>query len=159
MIDRVNFNDVMEMWKDPEMWGDTEFKPVSSMKFYDGVDYHGGNDMSVYDYELSVPQFLLYQNKGCISYFKIDRTIRFRGLFVKKEYRGQGISEKLLRYAISDCQNIFPSTSYDFIWALAGSNSTHVHKKVGFYSVTDKMHELPDGNYSHHKNGYMRYDL
>jgi len=156
MINRVNFNDVVEMWKDPEMWGNDVFKPVSSMKFYDGINHHGGNDMNVYDYTKSNPQFLSYDNKGCLSYFWIDHTIRFRGLFVKKQYRGQGISEKLLRHAILNCSNF--SFPFNFIWALAGPNSTHVHEKVGFKKITEQANAFPDGNVSKHMNSYMRYD-
>lgn len=156
MINRVEFNEIIDMWKDPEMWGNDEFKPVSSMKFYDGINHHGGNDINVYDYTKSNPQFLSYDNKGCLSYFWIDCTIRFRGLFVKKQYRGQGISEKLLRYAILDCSNsLFP---FNFIWALAGPNSTHVHENVGFKKITDQANIFPDGNVSKHMNSYMRYD-
>lgn len=163
------FKEIKHLWKSPEMWGDDQFKSVSSMKYFDGINYFGGNDLGVYENYNSSPQFLAAIHKGfhigCVSIFNVSadkvrvsdtgNSVRFRGLYVAPEYRGRGISEELLQLAIRQAKK----READFFWALAGPNSTHVHQKVGFYNVTDKMHELPDGNYSHHKNGYMRYDL
>jgi GNAT superfamily N-acetyltransferase len=150
MITECAFNDIVPLWRDPEMWGDDEFKPVSSMKFYDGIDYMGGNDMSVYDLDESNPRFFMYDSVGCISTHFVDRTTRLRGLFVQKEHRGQGISEQLLRHALRHCSGYL-------IWALAGPNSTHVHEKLGFSTATQQFRTMPDGNVSKHKNSYMRY--
>lgn len=152
MIHKATFADITSMWEHPEMWGDSDFKAVSSMKYYDGVDYMGGNDMNVYDEEYSKPTFYVYGDRGCVSTHIIDNTLRVRGLFVKEQYRGQGISEKLLRHVIdnAECET--------FMWALAGPNSMHVHEKVGFVPVTEQYHQMPDGNVSKHHNCYMRYD-
>ena len=158
IIDCSYFN-VQHMWRDPEMWGDDDFKIVSSMKYYDGVDYHGGTDMSVYDEEKSKPRFLIHipteeigYVSGCVSYFNISDTIRVRGLFVKKRFRGRGIAEDLLRRVIHEIPK------GNLVWALAGPNSMRVHEKVGFVPVTEKYHQMPDGNVSKHHNCYMRYD-
>ena len=158
MIYKTTFDDVniISMWKDPEMWGDSDFKAVSSMKYYDGIDHMGGNDMAVYDEEYSKPTFYIdaveYAHSGCVSTHIVDNTVRVRGLFVKEKYRGQGISEQLLRHVIKH-------TKCDtFMWALAGPNSMHVHEKVGFVPVTEQYHQMPDGNVSKHHNCYMRYD-
>ena len=57
MILQTNFDTIKPLWQDIEMWGNYPVKPVSSMKFYDGKEYFGGNDMSVYDVSLSQPKF------------------------------------------------------------------------------------------------------
>ena len=163
----VPFNAIKHMWESPEMWGTDPYKPVSSMLYYDGKEHMGGNDLSVYGNKLSQPYFLVYKQQGFIcgvvSWFWIQNTARLRGLYVKPEYRGQGISEKLLRKALNYSRlgwSAFgePLPLPDFAWALAGPNSMHVHEKVGFRKVTQQMHHMPDGNVSKHENCYMRYD-
>lgn len=159
-ISYTTFEEILPLWQTPEMWGDEEPRRVSSMKYYDGIDFHGGNELNVYELKYSVPRFLAHKIKdditGCVSVFWIDNTIRFRGLYVKPEYRGLGISEHLLRAAINATKEGMPESNFG--WALAGPNSTHVHKKVGFRQVTPQYNEMPDGNVSKHKNSYLRYD-
>lgn len=161
LIIETTFADVRPMWADQEMWNSNEVKPVSSMKFYDGKEYFGGNDMSVYDLSLSKPKFFIYihndEPAGCISYHLIDNTIRSRGIFVYKKYRGQKISEKLLRHVIDECRHTRPES---FIWVMAGPNSMHVHSKCGFEQVTEQFKNvLPDKNLTQHNNCYMRLFL
>lgn len=161
MILETNFDTIKPLWQDIEMWGDYPVKPVSSMKFYDGKKYFGGNDMYVYDVSLSQPKFYAFyvKNKiaGCISYHLIDNTIRSRGIFVVKKYRGQKISEKLLNHVIEECNQTRPES---FIWVMAGPNSMRVHNKFGFEQVTEQFTDvLPDNNKTMHNNCYMRLML
>jgi len=161
MILEATFAEVKSLWSDPEMWGDYDVKLVSSMKFYDGKEYFGGNDMNVYDLSLSKPKFYVYYHKnepaGCISYHLIDNTIRSRGIFVYKKFRGQKISEKLLRHVIDECRQTRPES---FMWVMAGPNSMRVHSKCGFEQVTEQFNDvLPDKNKTTHNNCYMRLSL
>ena len=162
LYENVNYRSILHLWKSPEMWGDDDFNMVSSMLYYDGVNHLGGNAMDVYKMHYACPQFFAAKHKGfhagVVSIFSIPGPtgdqIRFRGLYVKPEYRGQGIAENLLKRAIREAN----FREADFYWALAGPNSTRVHEKVGFRKITEQAHHLPDGNFSKHKNSYLRYD-
>lgn len=161
MIVETDFETIKPLWNEPDMWGNYPVKPVSSMKFYDGKNYFGGNDMSVYDLSVSSPKFYAYYKStniaGCISYHIIDKTIRSRGIFVYKKYRGQKISEHLLNHVIEDCRQNRPE---NFIWAMAGPNSMRVHFKCGFEQVTEQfVDNMPDNNKTIHNNCYMRLFL
>lgn len=161
MILQTDFNTIKPLWQNLEMWGNIDVKPVSSIKFYDGKKYFGGNDMSVYDISISQPKFYVYCVNnivvGCLSYHLIDKTIRSRGLFVVKEYRGQKIAEKLLNHVIEECLQTRPES---FIWAMAGPNSMRVHSKFNFEQVTKQFKDvLPDNNKTIHNNCYMRLVL
>ena len=153
----VSFETIKPMWESPEMWGKDPFKPVSSMLYYDGSTYLGGNDLSVYEPD-NYPIFMVYEkdgvHTGVISWFQIQNTVRFRGLYVKPDYRKEGIAEMLLVKATleSACMRC------KFGWALAGPNSIRVHEKAGFRRITQQMHHMPDGNVSKHENCYMRYN-
>jgi N-acetylglutamate synthase-like GNAT family acetyltransferase len=169
IFENVSYKNIIHLWKSPEMWGNDNFDFVSSMKYFDGINYFGGNDLGVYENYNSSPQFLAAIHKGfhigCVSIFDVSadkvrvsdtgKSVRFRGLYVAPEYRGRGISEELLQLAIRQAKK----READFFWALAGPNSTHVHQKVGFRTVTEQMHDFPDGNKSKHANSYLRYDI
>ena len=167
MFDYEVFDAILHMWKSPEMWGDDPVKPVSSMLYYDGINYFGGNDLSVYTDSWSNPKFLVYKQQGwmagVISWYWIQNTVRLRGLYVKPEYRGLGIAEKLLTKALEESNRAWNCYGEaipipHFAWVLAGPNSTHVHEKVGFKKITEQANAFPDGNVSKHMNSYMRYD-
>lgn len=165
-IKQCKYSDVLPFWKTEEM---QMSRLVSTMMYYDGKFFYGGNDMNVFNYEYSKPTFFIavINNKpvGCISYHIVNAkkvitndkiknipSIRFRGIYVDKQYRKNGISEQLLNHAIIDSikENI------NLNWSMAGPNSKRVHEKLGFVSVTEQMYDLPDGNKSLHKNCYMK---
>lgn len=165
---KCNYEDVTPMWRSEEMKID---RKVSSMKYYDGKYFHGGNDMNVYDLTYSKPVFItahtggIDEPLGCISYHTVASCLspkdyidwdlestRIRGIYVKPQYRGNRVATALLR-------NVLVNTARKpgIKWALVGPNSKRVHEKLGFVQVTDHMHELPDGNKSLHENCYMRW--
>ena len=164
-IIELNFEHILPLWKDESMFGDTIIKAVSSMKYWNGLDHHGGNEMSVYDLDKSNPVYLGYivglELAGGVSFFSMENNIyRTRGLFVYPKHRNKGIATKLLNRVISRVHERHDIFEEGILWAMAGPNSIAAHRRVGFDQISEQFsHDLPDGNITNHYNCYMRYRL
>ena len=100
MIKIISFEDIQEIWYEEDMWGQLAYAyPVSTMLY--GEKYN----QKIKNLGYSKPVFyaFMYKNEivGVNSYHHVnDEQVRSRGLYVYKNFRGKGIAEQLLKYAI-----------------------------------------------------------
>ena len=90
---------------------------------------------------------------GCVALRKIDDvSCELKRLYIKPQFRGNGISKKLVQRIISDAKEI--GYEYILLDTLPFLKSAiHLYRSVGFYEI-EKFNDSPmQGSL------YMRYDL
>lgn len=146
MIRKISYNQILEVWKEPDMWMKNHVDhdpPPYSPKTYSGGIMKSKPDPFFYGY------FIDGELAGVNSYYRVnDEECRSRGLYVYPEYRNEGVSVHLLRYAIE--QNI--DKGYRYIWSMPRVSAKKAYEKAGFVITTPPFHL---GVYDNYK---CRYD-
>lgn len=153
----ISYEQASPLWQNEEM--STNLKRVSSMMYWDGREYLGGNQFKVHDYTYSTPHFLgAFDGDllvGTVSYHKVTKDQwRMRGLYVLHDYRRRSIGTALQQRMIVDLKENHKKAS--FVWVFGGEQSIKLHEKANFRRTSPYFAgTLPDGNYVEHKDCYM----
>ena len=132
--------------------GDASFKKYLEIQNYDDELEHLEKKYGLPDGRL----YIAYYNNevaGCISLKKIDeKNCEMKRLYVRLEFRGKQIGEKLIEKIIKDAKEI--GYSFMLLDTLPFLKSAiNLYKKYGFY-------EIPSYNNSPMKTSiYMKLDL
>lgn len=132
-ISTASFQDIKPLWD--ELWpGRTDIKPMSSLRI------NGEIDMDIY--KKYQPKFWIscFQNQpiACLSGHPTSQELfRLRGLYVKMEYRKQGVASRLVQVALDYAK----SEKYKLAWTLPKTNTLKFYESCGFYKISKEITE------------------
>lgn len=125
MIRPITWSQIKKIWH-TRLWPDrtTAIESTSAMCYLSGYDINNMNyDPTFFGY--FVHHKIVGVNSGHLC---ADNSYRSRGLWVDKDYRGNGFGRQLLEAAVNQAK----LESADFIWSFPRKSSWSTYKSVGF---------------------------
>ena len=125
MIRPITWSQIKKIWH-TRLWPDrtTAIESTSAMCYLSGHDINNMNyDPTFFGY--FVHHKIVGVNSGHLC---ADNSYRSRGLWVDKDYRGNGFGRQLLEAAINRAK----LESANFIWSFPRKSSWSTYKSVGF---------------------------
>ena len=117
--------------------------------------YAGDFDQTI---KFALPTFYGVSENGLIvgvnSFYHVNNSeCRSRGLYIIPDYRGKGLSKKLLEYSIDMNKN----EGYVFIWSKPRVSAIRAYTSAGFEITTSAFAVNPDHKKTIHPNVMCKY--
>ena len=99
------------------------------------MKFKGGIDLKYFErcawfWKVEIDGDIAGVNSGFVTE---PSSFRSRGLYVRPEYRGQGVAKTLLQMAITQASAL----ACDHVWSMPRQSAIHAYESVGFSKCSD----------------------